>query len=393
MIHADHISPETIGNRLRQARESANVTQALAASRLGIARTTLVAIEQGRRKIRIAELQRLAHFYGTDANTILRDTSVHVDLIPRFRKAHRVSEEAVQHAAKLLSDLVLAEVELERLLGIRRTFNLPFERPILPGDELLQAESDALEFRQMFGLGQRPIEDIVGLLEFDIGARIYIRRIDPTLSGLFVYEQEVGPCMLLNANHPLERRNQTAAHEIGHLISTRQLPEVLFEEQSHASKEERYASAFGRSLLTPERGLKQRFLEVTAGADCLTRRHVIILAHTFSVSREAIIRRLQDLSLVSKDTWDWFKDEGGITNEDAQAVLGELYSFDTKQRESDRPTTLRLLTLADEALRRDLLSEGQLAKLLRLNRVQLRQQLGVLNEEGSAPNGAPKLPH
>ncbi len=49
--------------------------------------------------------------------------------------------------------------------------------------------------------------------------------------------------------------------------------------ETENTREERYANAFGRAFLTPARGLMQKFHEVTAGSDRLTRRHVIILAH------------------------------------------------------------------------------------------------------------------
>ena len=61
----DHIAPTDLGERLRIARESAKVTQAAASAAAGMARTTLVAIEQGQRRIRLDELQGLAKLYGT----------------------------------------------------------------------------------------------------------------------------------------------------------------------------------------------------------------------------------------------------------------------------------------------------------------------------------------
>ncbi len=84
-------------------------------------------------------------------------------------------------------------------------------------------------------------------------------------------------------------------------------------------REERYANAFGRAFLTPARGVMQKFHEVTAGSDRLTRRHVIILAHFFGVSREAMVRRLEELGLTKPGTWDWFQSNGGITDEQARA--------------------------------------------------------------------------
>ena len=90
-----------------------------------------------------------------------------------------------------------------------------------------QAEQDALELRQRLGLGISPVPDIVTLLELELGVRVYIRRFDGRISGLFAYDEALGPCMLLNANHPKDRRTQSAAHECGHLVSTRREPEIL----------------------------------------------------------------------------------------------------------------------------------------------------------------------
>src|SRR3954452_9397048 len=82
----DALGPTQIGERLRIDRDAAGVTQAAAASAIGAARTTIVAIEQGLRRIKIDELQKLARLYATSANALLRREAVHVDLVPRFRK-------------------------------------------------------------------------------------------------------------------------------------------------------------------------------------------------------------------------------------------------------------------------------------------------------------------
>ena len=47
--------------------------------------------------------------------------------------------------------------------------------------------------------------------------------------------------------------------------------------------------------------------------------------------------------------------------------------------------------MADEVWRRGVLSEGQLARLLRLGRLELRALLDGLGDEGSEADGAPKL--
>ena len=134
----------------------------------------------------------------------------------------------------------------------------------------------------------------------------------------------------------------------------------------------------------------QKFQEVTAGSDRVTRRHVIVLAHFFGVSREAIVRRLEELQLAKSGTWDWFEANGGITDDQAQQVLGDIPSVDAQKAEADRPTTLRLNLLAGEAARRGLLSEGQLARLLKVDRLELREILMSHELEGHEDDGVIK---
>lgn len=386
----DSLPPEDLGERLRLAREDRKMTQAVAASEAGIARTTLVAIEKGQRRVRLDELQNLTGIYRTTINELLRQAPIQINLLPQFRKVSESEDATVEHAVALLNDLVRAEVELEQLLGISRSVVYPPETPILPGNVKLQAEQDALDLRQWLGLGLNPINDVVSLLELQLGARVYVRRLPTNISGLFAFDDAVGPCILLNANHPRDRRANTAAHETGHFMSTRKSADVLDDATSETAREERYANAFGRAFLMPARAVKQKFQDVTAGASSLSRRHIIVLASYFGVSREALVRRLEELSLIKRDSWDWFVENGGITNEQVIQVLGELPKDDHKD-DADRPISLRMSMMADEVWRRGLLSEGQLARLLRLDRLELRAMLDGLGDEWSEADGAPKL--
>jgi Zn-dependent peptidase ImmA (M78 family)/transcriptional regulator with XRE-family HTH domain len=388
----DQISPNEIGERLRLARDAADLTQAQAADAVDMARTTLVAIEQGQRRVRMEELQKLAKLYGSSANALLRTEAVHVDLTPKFRKLVGDRDESSRAASHLLADLAKAEVELENLLGVHRTRNYPAERSIMPGNVLIQAEQDALEVRQRLGLGLAPIADMVTLLKLELGVRVYVRRLNTRISGLFAYDDKMGACILLNANHPRERRALSAAHELGHLVSTRREADVLDDRSPERTPEERYCNAFARNFLMPARAVMQKFKEVTAGARRLTRRHIIVLAHAFGVSREALVRRLEELRLTKSGTWDWFEENGGITDDQARQVLGDLVRVDAQKADADRPTTLRLNMLAAEAWQQGLLSEGQLIRLLKLDRVELRRLLDGIEMEGSVADEAPILP-
>ena len=175
-------------------------------------------------------------------------------------------------------------------------------------------------------------------------------------------------------------------------MSTRREADVLDDRSPERTPEERYCNAFARNFLMPARAVMQKFKEVTAGARRLTRRHIIVLAHAFGVSREALVRRLEELRLTKSGTWDWFEENGGITDDQARQVLGDLVRVDAQKADADRPTTLRLNMLAAEAWQQGLLSEGQLIRLLKLDRVELRRLLDGIEMEGSVADEAPILP-
>ncbi|MDR6710152.1 Zn-dependent peptidase ImmA (M78 family) [Novosphingobium sp. 1748] len=381
------LSPKDLGDLLRQARENAKITQAAAAAVLDVARTTLVAMEQGQRRPRVDELQKLAVFYGLSLNELLRQDSVRVDLRPRFRQSGEQNER-LQAAVDLLNHLVQAEVELEDLLGIQRARLDPPERPLLPGNVGSQAEQDAAELRLWLGLGLAPVHDIVSLLELQLGARVYIRKLDPKISGLYAFDERAGACILLNADHPRERRTQSGAHELGHFISTRHAPDTLHDGTLESTREERYANTFARCFLTPARAVHVKFQELTAGASKLTRRHIILLAHIFGVSREAMVRRLEELGLAKPGTWDWFIHQGGITDAQAREVLGDLILPDDAKIDARRQISMRMGVMASESWRQALLSEGQIARLLHIDRVDARALIDEFEAEGAETDGS-----
>lgn len=387
----DQLDAEQLGERMRIARETAGKTQADAASLIGVGRTTLVAMEKGARRVKISELQRLAQFYNTSANALLRKEAVHVELTPKFRRLADHEEASVSAAAELMSELVRADVELEALLGVPHVRNLPPERAILAGDVRQQAEQHALELRHWLGLGLAPVSDIGALLEMQMGVRLYVRRLPAKISGLFAFEDTVGACILLNSGHPIDRRTQTAAHELGHLVATRGQPEVSEIDELESSREEKYANAFARGFLTPAQAVRQKFEEVTAGASSLTRRHVIVLAHFFHVSREAMVRRLEELQLTKRGTWDWFQANGQITDEHVRQVFGDAVQSDRMKDEAALPVPLKTGLMAYQAAKRGLLSEAQIARMLHLDRVLVRDLLTDIDTEESGANAATSI--
>ncbi|MHA6298765.1 ImmA/IrrE family metallo-endopeptidase [Devosia sp. CAU 1758] len=395
MSDLNELSSQEIGRRLRIARENASVLQEEAARIVGVSRPTLVSIEQGVRRVRIQEIQALARHYGLSVNALLRREAVHTDLVPRFRKLREAEDAQTAEAIQMLNDLIKAEVELENLLGIQKSRNYPPERGINTGDVIALAEKHAAELREWLGLGLGPVADIFSLIDKQLGIRLYQRRLSSSskVAGLFSFDEGIGASILLNANHPLPRRIQSAAHELGHFFGTRQSPEVLETDERFLSRDERYANAFGRSFMAPAESFAESFRRIKEITGKITARLIILLADEYHISRQASCLRLEELGLAKKGTWSWFEGRGGITDEHAREVLGEpVFLRDPAKSDADRPVSHRMSLMAHAAWKRDLMSEGQLAELLKISRLELRGIIDQIELEERETDELAKLP-
>src|SRR6266404_1677795 len=121
------MDPVVLGERLKLARSRSSRTQEVAARELKLARTTLIAIEQGERRLQREELNAMVTLYGTSINELARSSVVRVELMPRFRALSGAPNDAALGAARLLGDLATAECELEQLLNQPLRRNYPAE--------------------------------------------------------------------------------------------------------------------------------------------------------------------------------------------------------------------------------------------------------------------------
>ncbi|MNP44169.1 hypothetical protein D3C76_1380170 [compost metagenome] len=101
-----------------------------------------------------------------------------------------------------------------------------------------------------------------------------------------------------------------------------------------------------------------------------------------------MVMRLEELGLTKKGTWDWFVDNGGITDEQARQVLGESGIISMP---IDGTQSSRLFLLAIEAWKKDLISEGQMSEMLKLDREKVRELLDEAEED--EVDDLFKLPH
>jgi Zn-dependent peptidase ImmA (M78 family)/transcriptional regulator with XRE-family HTH domain len=364
------LSKQELGDRLRQARVAQGLTQENAAQHLGISRPTLIAIEKGHRAPSTRELVKLSEIYQIAVNRLLSSSAVHVDFVARFRSTlnHANLTKEQLDAVGLLSRLATAATEVEAAVGFRRAIAYPPEVRIHPKNIEQQAEDAATQFRQRLGVGSGPIPDLISLLEMELGIWVFVRPLAAKVSGVFGYDEKVGACILLNANHPWERRYISAAHESGHFEGYRAFVNVDLEGGSVSGTEERFCKAFSYALTMPAPNVRKKFLELSREGKVFTSRDLILLAHSYYVSPEAMCRRLEELSLLPDGTWKVLK-RRGFDGTLVRSVIGD------KPAERVLVIPPRLGAIISEAFERGLYSEGQLCEKFALDRVELRTLL------------------
>lgn len=371
------IRPEVLGARLRNARSNAGMTQDAASKATGIARTTIAAMETGKRTVDVKQLRTFAEVYRVAEVELLGDDRQPLDLEVKFRSgAGPTLDEARATVAVSLTRLASGALELENIVSNRSAKqDYPVIRLDRDGDIEQQAEDAALLLRQRFGLGLSPIPNLLSVLESDLGLRVFERPLPSGISGAVAYDINYGGFIVLNSNHPIERRLNTAAHESAHPLLRKPGVAVLGEQDKPEDREERFCDAFGRALLMPASAVRRKHAELRDVSGKFTVRHIIAMALYFIVSVEAMTRRMESLGLVSKGMYDSLR-EKGLTNEHTKAVHAEVVS-------APPPSfTPHSYFLASAAVDRELLSIEQVAKMLDIDIVTTRRLVRRFSSEG-----------
>ncbi len=374
------IRPEALGARLKNARTLAKLTQEAAAQVVGMARTTVVAIEAGRRPITPSELRAFAGLYHIPESDLLAESRQPLDMEVKFRSQTTGPQEADELAVMLqLNKLAASAIEIETLVRSPHP-HLDFPPLTFDRDSPLdqQAEDAALSLRQRLGIGLGPIQDLNALIESDLGLRVFERPLPSRVSGATAFDETFGGFVLVNAKHPLARRRLTAAHEICHPLLRKLGPAVLLEGDRFDDKEDKFCDAFARAFLMPAVSVRKKVAELKSLAGDFAVRHLLMMAIYFNVSIEAMVRRLEGLGLVDRGLFESLREQG-LGSKHLEAVRKEMGNDANAAR-----FTPRLLLLAGVAFDRELLSEQQIAHKLDLDLVTVRRVLSEVSAAGGA---------
>ncbi len=405
------VTPEELGQRLREARERAGLTQEEVARQLGIPRTAVALFEAGKRKVSGLELARLAFLYGRSPADFFA-TDFTADGVSVLLRALPAAETDVETQKAIRRGVALARevLRLEDLLGVERSATECPRYKALPlrgrWEAVEQGNLLAHRERQRLELGAVPIPDLGELLESQ-GLVTLELDLPPTLSGFTIRLQgEQGTVLGVNIRHSAERRRFSLAHEYCHALIDHDLPGIVSSREEEDELREVRANAFAAAFLMPGDGIRDYLLRMRKGLPSRPREavvtpagevrmvegrlpphagevgvwHVCLLSAHFGVSRTAVIWRLYNLRLIDEGEKDRLlaAEEDGTARTLARLLAmegveasGKSYadqsdSLAGRQTAPLRLARRRLLHLALEALYRELISPRKCLELMAL---------------------------
>jgi Zn-dependent peptidase ImmA (M78 family)/transcriptional regulator with XRE-family HTH domain len=367
----EQLDPKVVGEELLHARKKAGMTQADAAEILGVARTTVTAIESGDRRIRPLELFKLSSAYGRPLASFVNARPAVDAIAPQFRASFRNRpqwERELESTLAEIEDLLKDYLELYRLNNLQPPRRDVPEYPISGLTVANAAESVATAERNRLSLGDGPVADLRTVLEQEAGISVFFLSLPGWCCGLYLYVPELGGLIIVNLVHPTERQRQTMSHEYLHFLTSRHGAEVTGDSApTRLSFEEKLASEFPSHFLMPAAGIRRRIGQLKQSTGGLSARGLIDIAAYYGVSVEALLRWLEELKLLPAGTFDEAK-RLGFPIRRIQAEAG----IDPAAERNDK-LPLAYQQLAFRALEREIIPEGRFAELLRIDRVEARR--------------------
>ena len=267
--------------RLTVARQRSLLTRKELSEKIGVEPRTITGFEAGEYMPTDDNLQRLVSVLGFPIEFFLSDD---ID-IP---KAAGVSFRSMSKMTSRQRDAAIAAGAIAYLLidWIEERFDLPeVDIPDLREDPPAMA---AISLRHHWGIGERPIKNMVHLLEAK-GVRVFSLVENCLEIDAYSVWRGKRPCVFLNTGKSAQRGRFDAAHELGHLVL-----------HKHAAPNgidaEKEANAFAAAFLMPEASMKTVRRIETLG-------QIIDQKKKWQVSVAAMTYRLHELGLMSKWTY------------------------------------------------------------------------------------------
>jgi len=348
-----------------------NLTLADVAERTGIGSSTLSEFENGKREPRLPQLKGLADFYRRSTAFFLEEGPLPQETVLWRQKPTSPDAESVQaellRLAEQYHDLErwcedLEELDLPMASGTNERFGYP------------QAEKLAHGLRTKYGLGERPGQSLLRVLEEVCKVKVFHMAFEPSGSAACTLGDHFGAAILLNSKNARWRRNFDLAHELFHLLTWNVFRQGGASSAVEASpREEKLATCFARNLLMPQEPLRIAIDSQRGERTKLTFDDLFEVARQFDVSVEALLWQMTFVFNLSQE----------VVEQIIEKLRDRMSFWDRRQQDTPPNRPLRFEALANEALHKGLISTGRYAEYLGITRRQAMRQV-----EQEAPDDA-----
>ena len=363
--------------RLKKARTALGYTLGAVATATGIGESTLSEFENGKREPRIPQLKVLADTYQRPWSFFLEEGEDCPEVV-----LWRQKPESSQ-ALKLELELVTLGTQyhnLETWCDQNHPLQIPFANGNPERFHYAEAEALALRVRNDLGLGDRPGQILLRVLEEVCKVKVFHKDFEPAGSAACTLSGSFGAAILLNSRNTRWRRNFDLAHELFHLLTWKMYRSNAPENVVEASEtEEKLATCFARNLLMPMEILRITVDRHLADSGKIQVDSLFEIARQFDVSVEAMLWQIGFLYNISREN-----SQRNI--ELCRDGMGFLEKRD-QEKPPERPA--RFCALALQALRRGLMAAGKYAEYLGVSR---REAMQVV-EQDTQENAEVEIAH
>ena len=279
---------KNIGEVLRTVRRSRGLTQGDIAPTLGVSRSTVAQMENGKRAVKAEDIDRLAVLYGCSTNELMSSTdpsgTPREDVVLRelFVALPELQEEEKYHSFRQVLSVARMLTSVESTLGFEVISNaLPSyakTHPETAWHAVRQGYRASEDERRRLALGEGPIR-FVDELVTSMGVRTARVRLPRGVSSIFVNCLEIGCLVVVDEDAGLGRRRLNYAHGLAHALFDHHLPWRVCSTDAEMDLQEVRANAFAAGFLLPEHGVR-RYLE-TLGKETLGRSGPAVLSVYF----------------------------------------------------------------------------------------------------------------
>lgn len=278
--------------RLAQLLEIRNLKQSNVASMIGIGAATISKWLSGDQFPEIDTLDRLATTLNVESNWFTELPYQKLDNVNFRSNAASLKSSRVHLNARLnLANEISAK--LEEFVDFPAVNFPSFEFQSIDDIDAQDIETAASTLRNAWGLGEAPIQDLALCFENYGGILVREETGISSIEGLSGWSPNLNrPFSLLNADKANYFRSRfDLAHEIGHLVLHRHIPDTV---ENYKLKENQ-AHKFAGALLLPA----ERFTyEVNSPINL---NDLVVLKPRWGVSVAAMVMRLHSLSLLDDD--------------------------------------------------------------------------------------------